>query len=100
MEQRNGRIDRHGQNASEVHISHFVGTGYQKRQAGLGGSADALAADLEFLMRAAMKVNTIREDLGKVGPVIAQQVEEAMLGRRTRLDTERAEREAEPAGGY
>jgi hypothetical protein len=28
--------------------------------------------------------------------VIAQQVEEAMLGRRTRLDTDRAERDAEP----
>jgi hypothetical protein len=48
-------------------------------------------------MRAALKVETIREDLGKVGPVIAAQVEEAMLGRRSRLDTTRAEQEAEPA---
>jgi hypothetical protein len=55
-----------------------------------------LEADLEFLMRAALKIETIREDLGKVGPVIASQVEEAMLGRRTRLDTTRAEQEAEP----
>ena len=47
-------------------------------------------------MRAALKVETIREDLGKVGPVIATQVEEAMLGRRNRLDTTRAEQEAEP----
>jgi hypothetical protein len=47
-------------------------------------------------MRAVMKVETIREDLGKVGPVIATQVEEAMLGRRRRLDTEAAERQAEP----
>ena len=36
----------------------------------------------------------IREDLGNVGPVIAQQVEEAMLGRRRRLDTSRAEANA------
>ena len=56
-----------------------------------------LEADLEFLMRAALKIETIREDLGKVGPVIAAQVEEAMLGRRSRLDTTRAEHEAEPA---
>ena len=42
-----------------------------------------LEGDLEFLMRAALKVDAIREDLGKVGPVIADQVEEAMLGRRT-----------------
>ena len=47
-------------------------------------------------MRAAIKVETIREDLGKVGPVIAQQVEEAMLGRRTTLHTEDAERDAQP----
>ena len=47
-------------------------------------------------MRAAEKVEQIREDLGKVGPVIAQQVEEAMLGRRTRLQTEQAERDSEP----
>ena len=31
-----------------------------------------------------------------VGPVIAEQVEEAMLGKRRRLDTSRAERENEP----
>jgi hypothetical protein len=42
------------------------------------------------------KVEAIREDLGKVRPVIAEQVEEAMLGRRSRLDTRRAEAESEP----
>lgn len=47
-------------------------------------------------MRAARKVETIREDLGKVGPVIAQQVEEARLGRNVRLDTAAAERDSEP----
>lgn len=31
------------------------------------------------------------------GPVVAEQVVEAMLGRRRRLQTEAAEREAEPA---
>jgi SNF2 family DNA or RNA helicase len=28
MEQRNGRVDRHGQKADEVHIYHFVGRGF------------------------------------------------------------------------
>ncbi|MEZ5257876.1 MAG: hypothetical protein R2705_13555 [Ilumatobacteraceae bacterium] len=38
------------------------------------------------------KVDQIREDLGKVGPVIAEQVEDALVGRRrTRLDTRHAE---------
>ncbi len=94
MEQRNGRVDRHGQKADEVHIHHFVGRGFDS--AATSGKVGDLEADLEFLMRAALKIETIREDLGKVGPVIATQVEEAMLGRRTRLDTTRAEQEAEP----
>jgi SNF2 family DNA or RNA helicase len=53
-----------------------------------------LAADLEFLMHAARKVEQIREDLGKVGPVLAEQVEEAMLGRRRQLDTALVEEDA------
>lgn len=97
MEQRNGRIDRHGQKAKEVSIYHFVGKGYKQReQAGQNLPAGELEGDLEFLMIAARKINQIREDLGKVGPVIAQQVEEAMLGQRTRLHTEQAEKDAEP----
>lgn len=95
MEQRNGRVDRHGQKADEVHIHHFVGRGFDTART--SGKVGELEADLEFLMRAALKVETIREDLGKVGPVIASQVEEAMLGRRNRLDTTRAEQDAEPA---
>lgn len=95
MEQRNGRIDRHGQRSLEVKIYHFVGKDYQE-QATSGARPGDLEGDLEFLMRAALKVNNIREDLGKVGPVIAAQVEEAMLGRRVTLDTSRAERESEP----
>jgi hypothetical protein len=47
-------------------------------------------------MIAARKVDNIRTDLGKVGPVIAQQVEDAMLGRRRSLDTEDAETQAKP----
>ncbi len=94
MEQRNGRVDRHGQKADQVQIHHFVGQGFDTVRP--SGKVGELEADLEFLMRAALKVETIREDLGKVGPVIAIQVEEAMLGRRSRLDTTRAEQEAEP----
>ncbi len=97
LEQRNGRVDRHGQKAQQVLIYHFVGQGYQQRENALAETAvGELEADLEFLMRAVRKIETIREDLGKVGPVIAQQVEEAMLGRRSRLDTQKAEAEAEP----
>jgi hypothetical protein len=97
MEQRNGRVDRHGQRADEVLVYHFVGKGYDsRRMSGFERPGD-LEGDLEFLMRAAIKVDAIREDLGKVGPVIASQVEEVMLGRRSGLDTTTAERDAAPA---
>ena len=94
MEQRNGRVDRHGQKNPEVHVHHFVGAGFGANKP--GQAPGDLEGDLEFLLRAALKVEAIREDLGKVGPVIAEQVEEAMLGRRHTLDTSRAERESEP----
>ena len=95
MEQRNGRVDRHGQKNDEVHIFHFVGKGFDLTKP--GQAPGDLEGDLEFLLRAAIKVESIREDLGKVGPVIADQVEEAMMGRRRTLDTTRAETDAAPA---
>jgi ERCC4-related helicase len=94
MEQRNGRIDRHGQLHDPL-IYHFAPTGYKRRltEARAAPPGD-LENDLEFLVRATEKVEQIREDLGKVGPVIAAQVEEAMLGKRAGLDTSLAEAEA------
>ena len=103
LEQRNGRIDRHGQKGylddqgrrvRAVIIHHFVGAGFERRLS-FSESPGDLEGDLEFLCRAALKVQTIREHLGKVGPVIAQQVEAAMLKGRGRLDTRVAELEAQ-----
>ena len=94
LEQRNGRIDRHGQHAKEVLIYHFVGRGYAAQSAQAVRQPGNLEGDLEFLLRAARKVEAIREDLGKVGPVIAEQVEQAMMGRRLMLDTDAAELDA------
>jgi superfamily II DNA or RNA helicase len=98
MEQRNGRIDRHGQRQPRVHIYHFVGSGYREKahEASQRPPGD-LEGDLEFLSRAVRKVEAIREDLGKVGPVISSQVTEAMLGLRRTLNTDAAERDAAPA---
>ena len=93
LEQRNGRIDRHGQQYSPL-IFHFVPKGFKNRLAEPHDKPGDLEDDLEFLMKAAQKVEQIREDLGKVGPVIALQVEEAMLGKRTVLNTGHAEAEA------
>lgn len=95
LEQRNGRIDRHGQREKSVQIFHFVGAGFDERSHEDRAPGD-LEGDLEFLLRAARKVNQIREDLGKVGPVIAAQVEAAMLGKRRTLDTASAENAAQP----
>ena len=54
LEQRNGRLDRHGQ-ARDVRVFHF---------------ASEEDDDLRFLARVVGKVETIREDLGSVGEVI------------------------------
>jgi len=70
-----------------VLIYHFVGAGWQTAPA---GSLD----DLQFLFTAARKVETIRDDLGSVGPLIADQVLEAMLGQRRRLDAAAAEQQS------
>ncbi len=91
LEQRNGRVDRHGQQAAQVLIHHFVGSGYEQSQPG------SVQDDLEFLWLVACKVDTIREDLGSAGPVIAAQVEERMLGKRRSLDESQIDR-ASPSG--
>jgi len=96
MEQRNGRIDRHGQKKPPL-VWHPVGKGLQSAGADAGAKVGDLDGDHEYLMRAVMKVEAIREDLGSVGPVIAAQIEEAMAGRRTQLDTRDAEAKAEKA---
>jgi hypothetical protein len=100
LEQRNGRIDRHGQRASQVDIYHFVGSHLQDRPVDepvMIEQVGTLDGDLEFLWIALKKVEAIRQDLGKVGSVIAEQVVQAMLGERKQLQTEQAEREARRA---
>lgn len=79
LEQRNGRVDRHGQPQPYVEIRHFVPEGWEHDQS-------AFAAELGFLSCVALKVEQIRDDLGSVGAVLADQVGDAMLGRRTTID--------------
>lgn len=80
LEQRNGRVDRHLQPSPTVDIYHFVPKGYENAPTG------SLDGDLQFLSLIAHKVDQIRDDLGSAGPVLATQVEEAMLGRRRHID--------------
>src|SRR5207302_7772962 len=84
---------RHGQRAPEVNIYHFVSSTYRNGEP-TDRPLNTLDADLEFLMQAVKKIERIREDLGNVGPVIAEQVEQAMLGGRHTLDTRKAEENA------
>ena len=85
LEQRNGRVDRHGQPHDTVEIRHFVPEGWEEERSGF-------AAELGFLSLVAHKVEQIRDDLGSVGSVLADQVGDAMLGRRTRIDDDAIDR--------
>ncbi len=91
LEQRNGRIDRHGQPAPEVVIHHFVGEGWERAASG------SLEADLGFLSLVARKIDTIRDDLGTVGPVLAKEVERKMLGLPADVDRRPADDRAKAA---
>jgi len=74
LEQRAGRIDRYGQR-HPPQLRHFVGSHWRT------APAESAEADLDFLTRVAVKVATMREDLGSVNPVLAAAVERRMLGR-------------------
>lgn len=85
MEQRNGRIDRHGQKQSEVVVWHPV---------------DASGGQGDDILRALRKLDSMRADMGSVNPVIAPQLPALLEGRRRELDTALAERRIERARRY
>jgi superfamily II DNA or RNA helicase len=82
MEQRNGRVDRHGQKQSEVVIWHPV---------------DASDGHGDDILRALKKLDSMRADMGSVNPVIAPQLPGLLEGHRRELDTGLAEKRIERA---
>jgi len=80
MEQRNGRIDRHGQNRDEVIIWHPV---------------DSRGNQGEDILRALRKLEAMRADMGSVNPVIAPQLPAILEGRQRSLSTAAAEKRIE-----
>lgn len=83
MEQRNGRIDRHGQRAKEVRIWHPVDGG-DIGDTSVGGHG-------EDIMRALRKLELMRADMGSVNPIIAPQMPGLIDGSLKVLDTHFAE---------
>lgn len=83
MEQRNGRIDRHGQREKEVLIWHPVDGG-DAGGASVGGHG-------EDILRALRKLDSMRADMGSVNPVIAPQMSGLIEGSLRDLDTSLAE---------
>ena len=83
MEQRNGRIDRHGQKEKEVLIWHPVD----------GGDAqnDKMGGHKDDIIRALSKLEAMRADMGSVNPVIAPQMAGLIEGTRRELYTREAE---------
>lgn len=84
LEQRNGRLDRHGQ-ARDVTVHHFV----SEQQ-----------ADLKFLAHVVDKVHTIREDLGSLGDIFDAAFERRFkFGHADALITDDLDREVESRRG-
>lgn len=83
MEQRNGRIDRHGQREKEVLIWHPVDGGAQSEKS-VGGHG-------EDILRSLRKLESMRSDMGSVNPVIAPQMSGLIDGSVKELDTKLAE---------
>ncbi|MGG7643906.1 DISARM system SNF2-like helicase DrmD [Rhodovulum sp. YNF3179] len=87
MEQRNGRIDRHGQRYDEVLIWHPVDAEPDAAKSLGGHEAD--------IIRALEKLDAMRADMGAVNPVIAPQMAGLIEGTRRELDTRAAEARVE-----
>src|SRR6218665_1357598 len=83
MEQRNGRIDRHGQREKEVLIWHPVDGG--------GPNGASVGGHGENILRALRKLESMRADMGSVNPVIAPQMPGLIEGSLKDLDTRMAE---------
>ena len=83
MEQRNGRIDRHGQRQAEVLIWHPA-DGAERGKPTVGGHGDDI-------IRALRKLELMRADMGCVNPVIAPQMSGLIEGSVKELDTSVAE---------
>lgn len=83
MEQRNGRIDRHGQRQKEVLIWHPVD--------GSGPGTSTIGGHGDDILRALRKLDSMRADMGSVNPVIAPQMSGLIEGSLKDLDTRIAE---------
>lgn len=73
LEQRIGRIDRHGQRY-RPQAYHFIGEGWEQSPPG------SFERDLEFLSRVARKVASQAEDLGSVNSVLEVAIQQHMVG--------------------
>ncbi len=91
LEQRNGRVDRYGQQ-HEVLIHHFAPRGFERDAVDMPSRPGDIEGDLEFLARAVEKTERMRLMLGSVGNVIADRVASAMLGRKVTLATDEVEK--------
>jgi ERCC4-related helicase len=85
MEQRNGRIDRHGQRANKVQILHPV-------------DADGELGD--DILRAIRKLDAMRADMVTVNPVIAGQMSDILEGHRKEIDDTQIRRQLEKSRRY
>ena len=94
MEQRNGRIDRHGQRESEVLIWHPV-------DGRVGADASGqVSGHAEDILRSLRKLESMRQDMGSVNPIIAPQMADLIEGGIKDIDTREADARSEKTRRY
>ena len=94
MEQRNGRIDRHGQRESEVLIWHPVDG---NTRADASGQVSGHAEDI---LRSLRKLESMRQDMGSVNPIIAPQMADLIEGGIKDLDTREVDARSQKTRRY
>ncbi len=98
LEQRIGRIDRHGQRSPVVEINHFVTAGWDESTLDNSEKWSRQESDTGFLSLMAAKIATIEGDLGAVSTMLSSELCNVLLNRPARLELFKREKRRTATG--
>ena len=92
LEQRIGRIDRHGQQSPVVEIFHFVTAGWDESTIDKSEKWSRQESDTGFLSLMAAKIATIEGDLGAISTMLSSELCNILLNRPARKELFKSEK--------